>query len=277
MHSYHLKFYIPIILLWGSVLLSALNPVLVQSDIRFDPNVQRNDLMRIDPGGDVEIDDIVIYRLSWIDYVARVIGLPGDEIILGLDGNSIIRNGERVVLAPRGFNISMNASGTLTVENDQVAVYVQGGRRNPVNLAISRDTIRGPVEKIYRYEDLGRSEWLTIGFYSLIVLALILLPFAAFTRQPTQTFFRIVVLVTHTFLTTAIAATLLAASLPGDPLGVGAAEPVWWWFPLAVVTGFDLELLLVVGLFLAAQWLWLSKPWRRREVVTPSDFDKPAE
>ena len=97
MRSYHLKFYIPIILLWGSTLLSALNPVLVQSDIRFDPNVERNDLLRIDPGSDVELDDIVIYRLNWIDRVARVIGLPGNEIILGLDGRSIIRNGERVV------------------------------------------------------------------------------------------------------------------------------------------------------------------------------------
>ena len=265
MRSYHPKFYIPIILLWGSVSLSTLNPVLVQSDIRFDPYIQRDDLLRIDPGGDVALDDIVLCRLNWVDYVAQVIGLPGHEITLGLDERSIIRNGERVVLAPPGFEVSTNEPGILTVEDGQVAVYVHNVRRNPVSVVISQDAIRGPVEKIYRYADLGRSEWLTIGFFSLIVLALIVLPYAAFMRQPSQTLFRIVVLVTHTFLTLAVAAALLAASLPGDPLRVGAAEPIWWWFPLAVVSGFDFELLLVVGLFLAVQWLSLNKPWRRGE------------
>lgn len=262
MQSYHAKFYVPIILLWGSMFLSGLNPVLVQSDIRFDPYVQRNDLLRIDPGGDVALDGLIIYRPDGIDYVARVIGLPGDEITLGLDGNSIIRNGERVVVAPRGSEISTNESGIVTVEGGQIAVYVHEVRRNPVSVVISRDASRGPVEKIYRYRDLGRSEWLTIGFYSAIVLTLVLLPYAAFLRQRSQTLFRIVVLVTHSFLTLAVAAALLVASLPGDPLRVGAADPIWWWFPLAVVSGFRLQLLLAVGAFLAIQWLILNRPWR---------------
>lgn len=264
MRSYHATFYIPIILLWGSMFLSTLNPVLIQSDIRFDPYIQRNDLMRIDPGGEIALDDIVIYRVNWTDYVARAIGLPGDEITLDLDGNSIIRNGERVVLAPSGFEISTNEVGTWTVGKDQFAIYVQNARRNPVSLVISQDAIRGPVASVYRYADIDRAQWLTIGFYSLIVLALILLPYAAFTRQPSQTLFRIVVLVTHTFLTMVVAAALLVTSLPGDPMRVAATEPIWWWFPLAVVSGFRFELVLVVGLFLTLQWLSLNKPWRSR-------------
>jgi hypothetical protein len=263
MKSYHLKFYIPILLLWGSAILSSLDPVLIQTDIRFDPYVQRGDLMRLDPGGDVALDDLVIYRLNWSDYVAQVIGLPGDEILLGLDGRSIIRNGERIVLAPAGFEISTNASGILSVEDGQAAVYVHNTRRNPVSVVISQDAIRGPVERIYRYEELGRADWLTIGFYSLIVFTLIVLPYAAFLRQRSPPLFRIVVLVTHTFLTMAVAGALLAASLPGDPMRIGAEEPIWWWFPLAVVHGFDLELVLVVGVFLALQWVAVNKPWRR--------------
>ena len=271
MRSYHAKFYIPIILLWGSVVLSALNPVLVQSDIRFDPYVQRNDLLRIEPGGEVALDDLIIYRLDWIDYVARVIGLPSDEIVLGLDGNSIVRNGERIEVAPQGFEIATSESGVVMVEDGQLAVYVHNMRRNPVMVVISQDAIRGPVEGIYRYAGLGRAEWLTIGFYSVIVLGLILLPYAAFMRQPSQTLSRIVVLVTHTFLTLAVAAGLLVASLPGDPMRVGAADPIWWWFPLAVVSGFRLELLLAVGLFVAAQWFSLNKPWRRGSALTFTD------
>lgn len=263
MRSYHAKFYVPIILLWGSVMLSGLNPVLVQSDIRFDPYIQRNDLLRIDPGGDIALDGLVIYRLRGIDYVARVIGLPGDEITLGLDGHSIVRNGERVVVAPRGYEISTNESGIVTVEADQAAVYVHAVRRNPISVVISQDAIRGPVEKIYRYADLGRADWLTIGLYSLIVLGLVLLPYGAFLRQRSQTMIRIVVLVTHSFLTLAVAAALLVASLPGDPLRVGAVEPIWWWFPLAVVSGFRLPLLVAVVAFVAVRWLIPKRPWRR--------------
>jgi hypothetical protein len=262
MWRYHANFYIPIILLWGSMLLSALNPVLVQSNIRFEPYLARNDLMRIEPGGDVALDGLIVYRLNGIDYVAQLIGLPGDEIVLGIDGNSIIRNGERVVVAPRGSQISTNESGIVTIEDGQAAVYVHDFRRNPVSVVISQDAIRGPVAGIYRYADLGRAEWLTIGLDSLVVLALVLLPYAAFVRQPPATLFRIVVLVTHTFLALAVAAALLVASLPGDPLRVGAGDPIWWWFPLAVVSGFRLELLLVVGAFLVVQWLLLSR--RRR-------------
>jgi hypothetical protein len=262
MRTYHANFYIPIILLWGSMILSALNPVLVQSNIRFEPYLERNDLMRIDPAGDVVLDGLIVYRLNRIDYVARLIGLPGDEVVLGIDGNSMVRNGERIVVAPRGSEISTNESGIMTVEDGQAAIYVQELRRNPVSVVISQDAIRGPVEAIYRYADLGRAEWLTIGFDSVIVLALVLLPYVAFVRQPPATLFRIVVLVTHTFLTLAVALALLAASLPGDPLRVGAGDPIWWWFPLAVVSGFRLELLLVVGAFLAIQWLRLNKPWR---------------
>jgi hypothetical protein len=265
MQSYHVKLYIPIILLWGSAILSSLDPVLVQSDIRFDPLIERGDLLRIDPGGDIALDDIVIYRLSWTDYVAQVIGLPGQEIMLGLDGRSIIRDGERIALAPPGFRISTNASGILSVEEGQAAVYVHNVRRNPVSVVIGQDAIRGPVEKIYRYAELGRAEWLTIGFYSLIVLTLIVLPYAAFVRQQSPSLFRIVVLVVHTFLTLAVAGALLAASLPGDPMQIGATEPIWWWFPLAVVNGFDIELVLVVGLFLGGQWLIVNQPWQRGE------------
>lgn len=268
MRSYHAKFYIPIILLWGSVILSTLNPVLVQSDIRFDPYIERNDLLRIDSGGDVALDELVVYRLDRVDYVARVIGLPGAEITLGLDGYSIMRDGERVVLAPAGYEISTREPGAITVDDGQLAVYVHNARRNPVAVVISQDAVRGPVDKIYRYVDLGRSEWLTIGFYSLIVLALVVFPYAAFTQQSSQSLFRLVVLVTHTFLTLAVAGALLAVSLPDDPLGVGAAGPVWWWFPLSVVSGLNRELLLAVGLFLAVQWLRLNKPWQRSEDAT---------
>jgi hypothetical protein len=266
MRSYHANFYIPIILLWGSMILSALNPVLVQSNIRFEPYLQRNDLMRIDPAGDVALDGLIVYRLNGIDYVAQLIGLPGDEIVLGIDGNSIVRNGERVVVAPRGSEISTNESGIMSIEAGQAAIYVHDFRRNPVSVVIGQDAIRGPVEGIYRYADLGRAEWLTIGFDSLIVLALVLLPYFAFVRQPPATLFRIVVLVTHTFLTLAVAVALLVASLPGDPFRVGAADPVWWWFPLAVVSGFRSELLLAVGAFFGVQWLRLSR--RRRTVRT---------
>jgi len=262
MRRYRANFYVPIILLWGSMILSALHPVLVQSNIRFEPYVERNDLMRIDPAGDAVLDGLIVYRLNRIDYVAQLIGLPGDEIVLGIDGNSIIRNGERGVVAPRGSQISTNESGIVTVEDGQAAVYVHDFRRNPVSVVISQDAIRGPVAGIYRYADLGRAEWLTIGFESLVVLALVLLPYAAFVRQPPATLFRIVVLVTHTFLALAVAAALLVASLPGDPLRVGGGDPIWWWFPLAVVSGFRLELLLVVGAFLAVQWLLLNRLWR---------------
>jgi hypothetical protein len=75
-------------------------------------------------------------------------------------------------------------------------------------------------------------------------------------------------------MTAAIGGTLLAASLPGDPLGIDAAEPVWWWFPLTVVTGFNFNLLLVVAAFLALQWIWLNKPWQR--AITRSDSDTQA-
>jgi hypothetical protein len=261
MRSYHAKFYIPILLLWGSVILSALDPVLVQSDIRFDPYIQRNDLLRVDPGGDLVLDELVIYRLDWVDYVARVIGMPGDEITLGLDGNSIVRNGERIVVAPRGLEIATDESGIVTVGDDQLAVYVHNLRRNPVMVLISRDAVRGPVEGIYRYADLGRSQWLTIGFYSLIVLALIVLPYAAFARQRSQPLFRTVLLVTHTFLTLAVGGVLLVASLPGDPMRVGVAGPIWWWFPLAVVSGFDRKLLILVVLFFVVQCLFVMWYW----------------
>ena len=263
MLSYQTKFYVPILLLWGAVILATLDPVLVLSDIRLDPYIERNDLLRIDAGGDVAIDDVVIYRLNGIDFVAKVIGERGDEILLGLDGRSIIRNGERVVVAPPGFGLSTtNESGALEVADDEVAVYVQNARRNPVIAVISRDVVRGPVEKAYRHADLGRSEWLMIGLYSLIVLGLVALPFAAFARQASQTLFRLVVLVTHTFLTLAVGGALLAANLPGDPMRVGVGEPTWWWFPLTVVSGFRPELLLSVAAFVALQW-WLGKnPWR---------------
>jgi hypothetical protein len=263
MQTYHAKFYIPIILLWGSAFLSSMDPALLQSDIRFDPYIERGDLLQIDAGGDIELDDIVIYRIDWTDYVAQVIGLPGQEIMLGLDGRSIIRDGERIALAPAGFRITTNASGILAVEEGQAAVYVQSARRNPVSVVISQDSIRGPVGKVYRYSALGRPEWATIGFYSLIVLTLIVLPYAAFMRQRSPPLFRIVVLVVHTFLTLAVAGALLAASLPGDPMNLGASSPIWWWFPLAVVNGFDIELVLVVGLFLGVQWLWMNNRWRR--------------
>lgn len=267
MRTYHAKFYIPIILLWGSAFLSSVDPVLVQSDIRFDPYIERGDLLQIDPGGDIELDDLVIYRLNWTDYVAQIIGLPGQEIMLGLDGRSIIRDGERIALAPGGFRISTNASGILEAEEGQAVVFVQNGRSNPVSVVLGEETIRGPVRKVYRYSALERTEWLTIGFYSLIVLTLIILPYAAFMRQRSPPLFRIVVLVVHTFLTMAVAAALLAASLPGDPMNLGAADPIWWWFPLAVVNGFNVELVLVVVAFLAAQWLFVKKPWRQRQDV----------
>jgi hypothetical protein len=64
-----------------------------------------------------------------------------------------------------------------------------------------------------------------------------------------------VVLVTHTFLTLVMAGGLLVASLPDDPMRVGLVEPIWWWFPLAVVAGFRLELVVSIGVFLAFQWL----------------------
>lgn len=263
MRNFRLIFYLPIIVLWGAVFLTTLNPALILSDIRFDPDIQRNDLMRISPGGDVELDDIVIYRLNWIDYVARVIALPGDRITMGLDGRSIIRNGERVVVSPRGFEIATNETGLLEIEEGRAAVYVHNDRRNSFSAVVGQESIRGPVVKVYRYAAFGRSEWLTIGFYSGIVLTLIFLPYLAFTRQRSPNLFRIVVMVTHTFLILAVASALLMASLPGDPMRVGAEDPIWWWFPLAVVAGLDLELLLVVALFLAVQWLWFSKPWRR--------------
>lgn len=271
MRAFHLKFYLPIIVLWGAVFLSTLNPVLILSDIRFDPEIERNDLMRIDPGGDIELDDIVIYRLNWIDYVARVIALPGDQITMGLDGRSIIRNGERVVVSPRGFEIATNETGMLEIEEGRAAVYVHNDRRNPFSAVVGQESIRGPVVKIYRYSEFGRSEWLTIGFYSAIVLALIVLPYVAFVRQQSPSLFRIVVMVTHTFLILAVSSALLVASLPGDPLRVGAEDPTWWWFPLAVVAGFGRELLLVVGLFLASQWLWHLKAGGRENRDDPND------
>jgi hypothetical protein len=264
MRAYHVKFYLPILLLWGSAFLSSVDPVLIQSDIRFEPYIERGDLLQIDPGGDIELDDLVIYRLNWTDYVAQVIGLPGQEIMLGLDGRSIIRDGERIALAQGGFRISTNASGILEPEEGQVAVFVQNGRSNPVSVVLSDDAIRGPVGKVYRYSALERGEWLTIGFYSLIVLTLIVLPYAAFMRQRSPPLYRIVVLVVHTFLTMAVGGALLAASLPGDPMNFGAADPIWWWFPLAVVNGFDLQLVLIVAVFLALQWVGLRMPWRRR-------------
>jgi hypothetical protein len=147
----------------------------------------------------------------------------------------------------------------------QLAVYVHNARSNPVSVVLSEDSIRGPVQKVYRYEILERGEWITIGFYSLIVLTLVALPFAAFVRQREPTLFRIVVLVVHTFLTMAVGGALLAASLPGDPMNLGAEDPVWWWFPLSVVNGFDLQLVLVVAVFLGAQWLWMHRPWRRSD------------
>jgi hypothetical protein len=257
------KFYIPIILLWGSVMLSSLNPVLVQSDVRFDPYIERNDMLRIDPGGDIALDDLVIYRLNLIDYVAQIIGLPGDEVILGLDGSSIIRNGERIVLAPARNQIQTSESGIPALEDGQAAVYVHNVRRNPVIVVISQDAIRGPVDKIYRYSAFGRAEWLKIYFYSAIVLALVVLPYATYTLQRSRAFIRLVVLVSHSFLTMVVAAALTAASWPGDPFRIGINEPVWWWFPLTVVEGFRAELLLAIGLVLAAQWLMLNRPWRR--------------
>lgn len=269
MRSYHLTFYIPIIVLWGSVMLSALDPVLVQSDARFGPDVAPSDLLRIDPGGDVALDDLIVFRPLRADRVARVIGLPGDEITLGVDGNSIIRNGKRVPLAPNGFEISMNESGFVKVEDGQAAIYVSRVRRNSAAVVIDQGEIRGPVEKVYRYADLGPSEWRAIGFDTAVVLALVLLPYAAFLRQRSQTLVRIVTLVTHTFLTLAVAGALLVASLPGDPMQVGAAGPIWWAFPLAVVSGFRLELVLVVCVFLALQWLALNQPWRSRSQGIP--------
>lgn len=263
MRPYHATFYVPIILIWGSVMLSIPAPRLVQSDIRFDPDIERQDLMRIDPGGSVAIDDLVIYRFDWIDYVARVIGLPGDQIVLGLDGNSILRNGERIVLASRGFQIAMNDSGMLEVGDGEAAVYVQNARRNPFATVISQDAIRGPVEKIYRYTNLSLSDWITIGFDSLLVLVLAVMPYVAYVRQRSQTPLRLVILVTHTFMTLVIVAALVATSLPDDPLRLGVTNPMWWWFPLSVVTGFSLRLALVVALFLAWQWLRLNRPWRR--------------
>lgn len=260
--TYHAKFYIPIILLWGSVFVATLNPVLIQSDIRFDPYMQRNDLLQIDPGGEVTLDDVVIYRLNRVDYIAQVVGQSGDEILLGLDGNSIMRNGERVVLAPRGAEIATLESGILTVEEGQVAIFVQNSRRNPIIAVIDRGAVRGPIEKVFRSSGLDRSDQRVIGFFSLIVLVLVFLPYAAFLQQRPQTLFRMVILVTHSFLTLAVAAALFASALPGDPLRVGAAEPIWWWFPLAIVSGFRLELALFIGLFLAVQWLGLNRPWR---------------
>jgi hypothetical protein len=262
MSSYHPRFYIPIILLWGSAILSSLNPVLIQSDVRFGSSIERGDLLRIDSGGDVALDDIIIYRLNWTDYLAQVIGLPGQEIMLGLDGRSIMRDGERIVLPSSGFRISSDAAGVLSVEAGQAAVFVQNVRRDPVTLIISQDAIRGPVEEIYRGADLGRTEWLMIGIDSLIVLALIVLPYVAFMREASPSLVRIVILVTHTFLTLAIAGALIATSLPGDPMRLGATNAIWWWFPLAVVTGLDLKLVLVVGIFLGFQWLLVTRPWR---------------
>lgn len=261
--TYHAKFYLPVILLWGAVFFATVNPALIQSDIRFDPYLQRNDLLRIDLGGDVARDDIVIYRLNWADYIAQVVAEPGDEILLGLDGNSIMRNGERVVLAPRGAEITTLDSSSLSVDAGQVAIFVQNSRRNPIITVIDREAIRGPIEKVFPGSGLDSADQRAIGFFSLIVLVLVFLPYAAFLRQPGQTLFRMVVLVTHSFLTLAVAAALFASVLPGDPLGVGAAEPIWWWFPLAVVSGFRWQLVLVVGVFLALQWLGVNKPWRR--------------
>ncbi|MGD8341647.1 MAG: hypothetical protein PVH89_12750 [Gammaproteobacteria bacterium] len=260
--TYHAKFYIPIILLWGSVVFATLKPVLIQSDIRFDSYIERNDLLRIDPGGEAGLDDLVIYRPASIDYIAQVVGQPGDEILLGLDGNSIMRNRERVVVAPRGAEIATVESGILMVGEDQVAILVQNGRRNPIVAAIERDAIRGPVDKIYRSAGLDGGDRRMIGFASLIVLTLVFLPYAAFVRDPSPTLFRMVILVTHSFLTLAVVGALFASALPGDPLRLDAAEPVWWWFPLAVVSGFRLTLVFVIGGFLGLQWLGLNKPWR---------------
>ena len=261
--SWRASFYIPIILVWGSVFLSTLNPVLIQSDIWFEPDIQRNDLLRIDPGGDIEIDGLVIYRLEWVDYVARVIGLPGDEILLGIDGNSIVRNGERVAVGARGLEFLTDERGSLTVAEGQAAVYLHNGRGNPVAVVIGRAAIRGPVEKIYRYSNLERSDWLSIVLYSAILIALVLMPFASVVRGQRLDFLRLIVLVSHTFMTLVVLATLLAIGLPGDPLNLGVMEPIWWWFPLAVVTGFGPELILAVGFFLTLQWLRFNKPWRR--------------
>ena len=265
MRSIQSLFFIPLVLLWGAVAMSTLDPALIQSDIRFDPDIERNDLLQIDLGGEVALDDLVIYRLNWVDFVARVIGLPGDQIMLGIDGRSILRNGERVVVAPRGLEILTNADETLTLAADEAAVYVHDMRRNPISNVISRDAIRGPVEAIYRYRELDRADWMRIGASSLVVLALVVLPYVAFVRQRPQTFLRLVILVTHTFLSMVVAGALLMVSLPGDPLRLGVGEPMWWWFPLSVIAGFRIELLLFVALLLAVEWL--SVVWQRRSAA----------
>lgn len=250
----HSRFYLPLIFFWGLLVIGRLDPAFSRSGIDFEPYLQPNDFMIIDSGGEIALDDLVLYANNGTDYVARAIGLPGDRIEYDLNGSSIRRNSQMVVTAPPGFQIGFSSSSVVRLGAEEYAVYVRDAPRAPVSVLVNGRDVRGTVDRIYRYSDLDWRDWLRIGVSTLLTVTLVCLPLIHFAHQRPNSSIRISLLVVHSVLVLIILVFVLAPLLPGNPLRISIDQPIWWWIPIAVAASISIEVLVLGGLLLAFWW-----------------------
>lgn len=240
--------------------------MLSQSRIEFEPFLQPFDLMIVDSTNEVALDDLVLYSFSQFDsdYVALVIGLPGDMLEYDASGSSISRNGQLAIDVPSGYQLDYEGPLRRALGEDEYAVYVHDAPSPPVSVVIDKANIRGVVGRLYRHSDLSPTDWFFIALSSTLTITLVCLPFIDYFTHRPNGWFRLILLVLHSILTVLLLAFAIVLALPGDPIGIGIEPPVWWWIPLAVTASWDAKILIVAVTFLGLQSFWFR--FRRTKV-----------
>ena len=214
--------------------------------------------MMVESGREVALDDLVLYTLSEFssDYVAMVVGLPGDRIDYDASGTSIFRNGQLAVTVPSGYRLNYENAFRGTLFADEYAVYVHDAPRPPVSVVINSTEIRGVIERVFRYSDLSPLDWTLIVLASFLTAVLVCLPYIDYAQRRPNSRFRMILLIFHSILALLLVAFVALLAAPGDPLGIGVDQPVWWWIPLAVFASWDAKVLGAAVVFVGLQWAW---------------------
>ncbi len=246
-------FWLPVIVFWTIVAANKLQPEMLAVTFDFG-SLRVSDYALIDRNRDPERDEIIFYTLDGVDYVGRLIGVPGDRLTYDPFTQAVFRDGGLLVRAPPGYEIDAQWTGLVVLEPTQYAIYVHRPGRNPASALIPRDAIYGPLNRYLRRSELSGSDWAWIAVASAWLITLFIVPlFGYFTTRP-RGVWRTIVFVPHV-LVTALGFTAWVSVTVASEFFDHSFEPAWWAVPLGFFRGTGLWALAAVLAFVALSQL----------------------
>jgi hypothetical protein len=255
------RFYWPIVIFWCAVATNHTRPVLLSVVFDFAP-LRAGDYALIDYEGPLVRDELAFYTLRGNDYVGRLIGVPGDQLLFDPLGHAVFRDDQPVVRVPPGYELTPQTSGSVPLRENEYAIYVHDPPKNPFSTVVTREMIYGPLERYLRRAELTRGDWLWIGSATLWMTTLLILPLQDYVATRPRSWTRTIVFALHAFVTVTIIGVLGILAVASEVFGAGVT-PAWWIVPIMVLRSTGTGVLACVCAFVALQWIFLEVRERR--------------